>query len=322
MRTRRAWPLLLTLSFAFTFALVACAADNTADSAASSVASAPEKSAATDVAPTGNYSGEDASSVSSAVHGMVEEMLLCRGGYGAEAQARVDELLDKISAIDSVMGEKWRSIMQQWDAAESLEVNYGVLPDGLPSDDTLCIVVLGYELNPDGSMQDELLGRLEVARESALKYPEAYVVCTGGGTAKQNPTVSEAGSMAGWLVENGVDASRIMVEDRSITTAQNARYTYQLLRNAHPQVTQLAIVSSDYHLPSGVLVFGAEATLQASRAGEELISVTSNAGYAAPNPITSPLFDAGALIELNGNVQTAFELYSLTYDLNNLPSLE
>lgn len=51
-----------------------------------------------------------------------------------------------------------------------------VLPDGLPDTDELCIVVLGFQLNPDGSMRDELINRLNVALRSAEKYPNAYIV--------------------------------------------------------------------------------------------------------------------------------------------------
>ena len=34
-----------------------------------------------------------------------------------------------------------------------MELNYNVLPDGLPDDNSLCIVILGYRLEDDGSMQ-------------------------------------------------------------------------------------------------------------------------------------------------------------------------
>lgn len=71
-----------------------------------------------------------------------------------------------------------------------------VLPDGLPDTDELCIVVLGFQLNPDGSMRDELINRLNVALRSAEKYPNAYIVCTGGGTASGNASATEAGEMA------------------------------------------------------------------------------------------------------------------------------
>ena len=35
-------------------------------------------------------------------------------------------------------------------------------------------------------MKDELVNRLTVALRCAEKYPRAYIVCTGGGTAEKN----------------------------------------------------------------------------------------------------------------------------------------
>ena len=50
--------------------------------------------------------------------------------------------------------------MDYWSYANNEMILYpDVLPEGLPKDDSLCIVVLGYELAPDGSMKKELIGR-------------------------------------------------------------------------------------------------------------------------------------------------------------------
>jgi uncharacterized SAM-binding protein YcdF (DUF218 family) len=160
-----------------------------------------------------------------------------------------------------------------------------------------------------------------VAKASAEKYPNALIVCTGGGTAAENPEATEAGEMAKWLIANSVDARRVIVEDRSLTTAQNAICTWKILTEQYPQVKQLAIISSDYHIATGTLLFGAEATLQAEEAGEERMTVVSNAAWHAPSGTLSPMFQAGALIELSGDVETAFAIYYETYDIHELPPL-
>ena len=52
--------------------------------------------------------------------------------------------------------------MEYWDYVNTdMNVNVDVLPDGLPNDDSLCITVLGVALNDDGTMKDELVGRLQ-----------------------------------------------------------------------------------------------------------------------------------------------------------------
>ena len=254
---------------------------------------------------------------------IIEEMVVYYGTYGDEAAQVTAELLEELSALDPAAGAKWERIMDLWKSAEAGPVVHeGILPDGLPETDELCMVVLGFQLNPDGSMKDELIERLKVALASADKYPNAFIVCTGGGTAAENASATEAGKMAEWLIDNRVDPQRVIVEDRSLTTAQNAIFTYQILTEQYPQVKQLAIVSSDYHIATGALLFGAEAVLQAEEAGRETMAVVSDAGYPAPSGTLPRMFRAGALIELSGDVETAFEIYYETYDIHELPPLD
>ena len=266
---------------------------------------------------------EERSEKDRTVQGIIEELAVYYGTYGDEAEEKTAELLKALYAADPVSGAKWKSIMQLWKTEnENPEINENILPDGLPETDELCMIVLGFQLNPDGSMKDELIERLTVAKASAEKYPKALIVCTGGGTASENPDATEAGEMAKWLTENGVDPQRVIVEDQSLTTAQNAIYTYQILTEQYPQVKQLAIISSDYHIATGTLLFSAEATLQAEEAGKEIIRVVSNAAWHAPSGTLSTMFQAGAMIELSGDVETAFDIYYETYDIHELPALK
>ena len=252
---------------------------------------------------------------------VVEELAVYYGTYGAEAEQKTAELLEYLNTADPVTGAKWERIMNLWKTVNTnAEIHEGILPDGLPETDELCIVVLGFQLNPDGSMKEELIERLKVAKAGAEKYPNAFILCTGGGTAAENPDATEAGRMAEWLIENGVDPQRVIVEDQSLTTAQNAICSYQILTENFPQVKQLAIVSSDYHIATGTLLFEAEAILQAEESGKEKITVVSNAAWHAPGGSLSAMFQAGALIELSGDKETAFRIYYETYDIHELPS--
>ena len=226
---------------------------------------------------------------------------------------RDDEALSALASLDPSLGEKWTRIMDLWEAPVTVNTK---LPDGLPEDDSLCLVGLGFQLNPDGTMRDELVERLKVMLSASENYPNAIIVCTGGGTAADDPTATEAGRMAEWLEAQGVDPSRLIVEDHSLTTAQNAIYTFDILTERYPQVRQIAIISSDYHIATGTLLFGAEAILRDSD-----IEVVSNAAWHAPSGSLSAMFQAGALIELSGDVETAFEIYYETYDIHELPPL-
>ena len=256
------------------------------------------------------------------VEKIVEEIAVDYGTYGAEATDRIDQLLKDLSDVDKGAGSRWKAIMDLWRSGElGQPLHYDVLPDGLPDTDELCIVVLGFQLNPDGTMKEELIERLTVALNSAKKYPNAYIVCTGGGTAAENPAASEAGEMAKWLAEQGVDEARIIVEDHSITTAQNAIFTYDILTSLYTSVKKLAIVSSDYHIATGELLFRAEAILRAGVPGNEKLEVISDAAWKAPSGTLSAMFQAGALIELFGDIETAFDIYYDNYDIHELPPL-
>ena len=203
--------------------------------------------------------------------------------YADRQEAVVDIIrsdLEKLTALDPALGSLWTKLMRTWSKVNSgLTVNPGVLPDGLPEDESLCIVVLGFQLESDGSMAPELLGRCETALRCAEKYPNALIAVTGGGTAWQNPGATEAGVMAEWLIAHGVEAARILKEDASRTTGDNAEFTCRLLLENHPEVKALAIVSSDYHVPLGVLLFEEEALLYEYETGSLPFSVLSNAAF-------------------------------------------
>lgn len=185
-----------------------------------------------------------------------------------------EKLLAELEQVNRDSADKWREIMERWEKSDSgMPVNMGVLPDGLENSKKLCIIVLGFQLNPDGSMQEELIGRLECAKQSAEKYPQAYVLCTGGGTAASAET-TEAEAMAAWLEENGIAKERILIENHSLTTVENAVYCDALLTSQYPQVTQAAIISSDYHLPWAEILFETQFILDGGS-----IEVVSNAGY-------------------------------------------
>ena len=244
---------------------------------------------------------------------LIERMLILYAAEGESSADRIMDLLGRLEAVDTSAAEKWAKILHLW-YENDLTVNEDVLPDGLPDTDELGLVALGFQLNPDGSMKDELIHRLETLKRCAEKYPNAVIVCTGGGTARDNPTATEAGEMAKWLRNNGVENPRILVENRSQTTAQNAVYTLDILKRECPQVSKLAIISSDYHIETGRLLFEAESILR----DESNMEVVSNAAWKAPAGTLSRMFQAGALIELLGDRQTAFDIYYETYDIHEI----
>lgn len=198
--------------------------------------------------------------------------------YQWDAQTDYELLLDQMARQDPQLANTWSGILDFWIRLNrDMDVHQPVLPDGLPEDDSLCIAVLGYYLKPDGKMRDELYERLYVALESAQKYPNSYILCTGGSTASENRKVSEASQMAKWLIKKGIAEERIIVEEQAYSTIENAQYGCKLLYRDYPQVKALAVITSDYHIYRGSLYFNTQAALDAHDLGVEPMTVLAAA---------------------------------------------
>ena len=251
---------------------------------------------------------------------LIEEIITYHGCYGDQADAKVDALLTELGRQDSRQGELWTEIMDYWDYANNdLQVNVDTLPDDLPGGDNLVLAVLGFELNDDGTMQDELVSRLTVALHCAEQYPNAYVLCTGGGTAKNNPDVTEGGLMGEWMLENGLDPERLIVEDQSRTTAENASNSYDILLRDYPQVDSVVLISSSYHIAWGSLLFESAFLKSASEKQTPEIHVISNCSCMVENDIylweEILRWETGGMLQMVGNDDLAMQYY---YDYDNV----
>ena len=245
---------------------------------------------------------------------IIRQLLTYYSHHQENAETDILRLLEQMHQLDPEQAHDWELIMASWqNACTELTLNPGVLPHGLPEDDSLCIVVMGFALNPGGSMRPELLGRLEATLASAKQYPNAFVLCTGGGTASANPGVTEAGQMAEWLAEQGIAPERIIVENRSHSTEQNAAYSIEILQSDYPQVTSLALVSSDYHLRRCHWLFESAIILAGL---ENSCSIVSNAafeaGYVGESGFFAEAESMGNRFGLNLRYTTAPVLSKLT----------
>lgn len=253
---------------------------------------------------------------------IVREIITLYGSYENAAAAQIEARLTELGEIDPGKEELWREIMEYWTYANNdLPINANSLPVNLSRKDNLCIVVLGFELNPDGSMQDELIGRLKVALECAKQYPYAYVCCTGGGTAADNPDVTEADLMGEWLIKQGLEEERLIIENQSMTTAENARNSYNIFLKDYPQINAVAIVSSSYHIAWGSLLFEASFLKTAEEQGTPKVHVVSNAAFPTENEYYSDTvrFETGGMLQLIGEDNLALQYYRGTFtkpDLN------
>ena len=200
--------------------------------------------------------------------------------YQEAAETDIQRTLDALAQVDPVQAEAWTQIMDYWSYINTeMTVNIGTVPEGLPEDNSVAIIILGFALNADGTMKEELIGRLQTGLDIANAYPNSYVVVTGGGTAKDNPNVTEGGLMGAWLLEQGLSEDRLIIENKAPSTVGNAENTYKILSEEYPEVDSLVMVTSDYHVPRGCILFYSKCLLAAYEAGGEPLKLISNAGY-------------------------------------------
>lgn len=113
-----------------------------------------------------------------------------------------------------------------------------------PVQDYDAIVVLGAQVKADGSLSVQLQRRLDAAYDAWVQHNCTVVVCGGRGG---NEPVPESEAMRAYLEERGIPADQILEDNTSTSTQENLRNAAELLKGK--QVQQVAIVTSDYHVP-------------------------------------------------------------------------
>jgi uncharacterized SAM-binding protein YcdF (DUF218 family) len=132
----------------------------------------------------------------------------------------------------------------RWDATRGA-------PDG--------IIVLGGAISPDVSAArdevalNEAAERLTVAVELARRYPAARIVFSGGSGALIYDEGAEAPFALRTLEDLGIPRARILLEDRSRNTVENAIFSKALVQPKPGE--RWLLVTSAHHLPRAIGVF-------------------------------------------------------------------
>jgi vancomycin permeability regulator SanA len=119
------------------------------------------------------------------------------------------------------------------------------------------IILLGYALANNGEMQPTLIDRLKQAYDALLANPDASIIVSGG-VPKQG--VTESYLMKQWLVAHGIDSARIVIEDKSHDTVENAIFSIDLLQTLDYEVKNVLLISSASHMRRAQVIFQEIAT--------------------------------------------------------------
>ncbi|HEY0330834.1 MAG TPA: YdcF family protein [Rhodopseudomonas sp.] len=129
----------------------------------------------------------------------------------------------------------------------------GRAPDG--------VIILGGAIDAEASTARNALEldgsaeRIVAMLQLARQFPGARMVFSGGSANLVQAPVPEA-PIAGALLQSfGVAAERIVLEDRSRTTAENATFTRDLV--APKPGERWLLVTSAYHMPRSIAAFRA-----------------------------------------------------------------
>ena len=123
------------------------------------------------------------------------------------------------------------------------------------------IIVLGGMIDTlitstgDEIALNEAAERLTETAALAYRFPNARIVISGGDGALIYKSMGEAGVAKRFFTRIGIDGARILLEDKSRTTAENAAFTKALLTPAPGE--RWLLVTSAFHMPRAIGCFRA-----------------------------------------------------------------
>ena len=121
-----------------------------------------------------------------------------------------------------------------------LLVGIGTRSKGKPDLDYLIVLGAGvYGTKPSPALQS----RVDAAAGYLLNNADTKVIVSGGQGSGED--ISEAACMKSLLMEQGIDESRILMEDRSTTTVENLKYSLGMISG---QTASIGIVTSNFHV--------------------------------------------------------------------------
>lgn len=112
-----------------------------------------------------------------------------------------------------------------------------------PNDKPTTLVVLGCQIKLDQPSR-MLKRRLDKAYEYLAEHEDVSVVVSGGQGSDE--ITSEADVMRNYLVSKGISESRIFMEDKSVNTQENIRFSKEIIEE-NGLCSDITIVTDGFH---------------------------------------------------------------------------
>lgn len=107
------------------------------------------------------------------------------------------------------------------------------------------VIVLGAQIKGE-RITKSLKNRLEKAYEYYTDNKDIIIIVSGGQGEGEN--TSEAFAMKKYLEEKGVPSESIILEDRSTTTNENLKYSYEIIKDRGDDNANVLICSNNFHI--------------------------------------------------------------------------
>jgi uncharacterized SAM-binding protein YcdF (DUF218 family) len=112
-------------------------------------------------------------------------------------------------------------------------------------DDYDALIVLGAAVHGD-RVTWVLSNRLDTAYDYAVAHPNTTLVVSGG--QGDGESVTEASAMAGYLARKGIDPSRILLEDKATSTAENFAFSKKIIDEQLGKDASIGFVTTRFHV--------------------------------------------------------------------------
>ena len=120
----------------------------------------------------------------------------------------------------------------------------------IPKFDKDCIIVLGCQIKKDGTLTKLLEGRVDRAIEfwkmQKEKTGKDIIFVTSGGKGNDE-IISEGQAMKNYLLEQGIDKDKILVEDKSNNTYENIKFSNNIIKEKIKNA-KIAFSTTNYHV--------------------------------------------------------------------------
>ena len=108
------------------------------------------------------------------------------------------------------------------------------------------VIVLGARVRGT-TVTKSLRKRLDKAFEYIEKNDNTILVLSGG--QGNGEDVSEAQAMYDYLVQKGVDKSRLLLEDKSTSTVENIEYSMKIIeKNSQNATVEVGFITNNFHV--------------------------------------------------------------------------